>query len=128
MFSNDRLLNVDYFTILHCEFFRQVPCDFVTLTEIILNYDFATPTTASSYDIFLCMLGNHLRANPMLWPKLKGRIYSKLSGPKLAAFTDTGLQNLIQLFFVLAHILNFDELVKTCTQIYTSVRIYVNSC
>ncbi|GLV40145.1 uncharacterized protein CBL_03707 [Carabus blaptoides fortunei] len=88
----------------------QVPCDFITLTETILNYDFATPSTTSSYDIFLCMLGNHLRANPILWPKLKGRIYSKLSAPKLAVFSDTGLQNLIQLFFVLAHILHFDEL------------------
>lgn len=84
-------------------------CNFVTLTDKILNCD---PSASNSYEIFLYLLSYFLKKNPSFWSKLKGRIYSKLSASKLATFNDTGLQNLVMLLLILSHSLNFNELTE----------------
>lgn len=65
----------------------------------------------TSYEMFLYLLLDSLKKNPLYWSKFKGRIYSKLSVPKLSTFNDIGLQNFVMLFLTLSHA-NFTELTE----------------
>lgn len=91
--------------------FVQKSYDYHQLTKKILQYDFTDSSLLfTSYDLFLCLLVKYLELNPSHWPKLKGRIYSKLLASKLELFTNHGLHNLTILFLVLANTVNFSEL------------------
>lgn len=67
-------------------------------------------TTQSSYEYFVYLLSHHLTIRPNQWPRVRGRIYSKLSPNRINEASDIELHHIILLFFGLSTAGNLIEL------------------
>lgn len=63
----------------------------------------------TAFQLFIGMLAKYLIKNGTLWPKLKGRIYSRLPVKKSSSLNDSALYNVYLLFACLAPV-EFEEL------------------
>lgn len=69
-----------------------------------------TSSSNSSYEYFIYLLSHHLSVHPNQWPRIRGRIYSKLSANKINEASDIELYHIILLFLGLGSAGNLLEL------------------
>ncbi|XP_025836789.1 protein MMS22-like [Agrilus planipennis] len=92
---------------------------FVNFIDQLVSEKFHSCT--SSYDYFLHMLAKHLQNNPNHWPRIKGRIYSRLPLHKINEFNEFGLYHIIILFLSLHESVSFEEITSKLLQFLENV-------
>ncbi|XP_043921666.1 protein MMS22-like [Protopterus annectens] len=78
--------------------------------------------TGTSFQIFLHILALQIKkakgthgAHP--WKQIKGRVYSKFHQRKMQELTETGLQNFLNLFLVLADVAEIEDVVSRVSEL-----------